>query len=249
MMSILPNESIAVWMSLSGASPLVRSPPKTAVSPLISPAACSATSPSRSLMTTLAPCSANSSAVARPMPRADPVTIATLSSRTPIQTFSLRSWKAGTLVRAQPPQRLADLLGRGALAQEVRARRPHALLDLVGRRGGHDEHARRVLALGQALERLPAVHPGHPQVEDEDVGGGLVDAAQAGAALAGLADHLQLGLVLQDGPHQRPVLGRVVADVDAHPRNPWRLPRGPYPHWRSEAQRLGQDLLHHLVRA
>ena len=35
-------------------------------------------------MTTLAPCSDSSSAVARPMPRAEPVTIATLSSRTPI---------------------------------------------------------------------------------------------------------------------------------------------------------------------
>jgi len=32
----------------------------------------------------LAPCSESSSAVARPMPRADPVTMATLSSRTPM---------------------------------------------------------------------------------------------------------------------------------------------------------------------
>src|SRR3954452_16813146 len=35
-------------------------------------------------MITLAPCSESSSAVARPMPRAEPVTIATLSSRTPM---------------------------------------------------------------------------------------------------------------------------------------------------------------------
>src|SRR6478735_2113140 len=55
MMSILPQASIAVWTSLSGASPLVRSPAKTAVSPAISEAVCSATSPSRSLMTTFAP--------------------------------------------------------------------------------------------------------------------------------------------------------------------------------------------------
>src|SRR3954466_4117686 len=85
MMSIRPKLSTAVWTSLSGASPLVRSPEKTAVSPWISDAACSATSPSRSLMTTLAPCELSSSAVARPMPRADPVTIATLSSSTPIR--------------------------------------------------------------------------------------------------------------------------------------------------------------------
>src|SRR4051812_35584240 len=35
-------------------------------------------------MTTFAPCSLSNSAVARPMPRAEPVTIATLSSRTPM---------------------------------------------------------------------------------------------------------------------------------------------------------------------
>ena len=64
-------------------SPTVRSPLNTAVSPWISPAACSATSPSRSLISTCAPCSASSSAVARPMPRADPVTMADLPSSTP----------------------------------------------------------------------------------------------------------------------------------------------------------------------
>ena len=50
----------------------------------ISREVCSATSPSRSLIRTFAPCSARSSAVARPMPRAEPVTIATLSSSTAI---------------------------------------------------------------------------------------------------------------------------------------------------------------------
>src|SRR5215218_1148881 len=84
MMSSLPQLSIAVWTSLPGASPLVRSPAKTAVSPPISDAVCWAASPSRSLITTLAPWALSSSAVARPMPRAEPVTIATLSSRIPI---------------------------------------------------------------------------------------------------------------------------------------------------------------------
>ena len=37
MMSILPQASIAVWTSSSGALSFVRSPAKTAVSPLISP--------------------------------------------------------------------------------------------------------------------------------------------------------------------------------------------------------------------
>ena len=49
---------------------------RTAVSPSISVAACSAMSPSMSLIVTCAPSAANSSAVARPMPRAEPVMIA-----------------------------------------------------------------------------------------------------------------------------------------------------------------------------
>src|SRR5580692_9072233 len=88
MMSILPNESIAFLTSSSAAPGLVRSPANTAVSPLISPAACSATSPSRSLIRTCAPCATSSSAVARPMPRAEPVTIADLPSSTPIALWS-----------------------------------------------------------------------------------------------------------------------------------------------------------------
>src|SRR2546430_15338380 len=47
-------------------------------------------------MRTLAPCSESSSAVARPMPRALPVTIATLSSRTPMPFASpCRSLRRG----------------------------------------------------------------------------------------------------------------------------------------------------------
>src|SRR3954447_26472274 len=92
MMSIWPNSSTAVWISWSGTPSFVRSPPKTAVSPEISEAACSATSASRSLISTRAPCSASSSAVARPIPRADPVTIAAFPSSTPIQvSFELLS--------------------------------------------------------------------------------------------------------------------------------------------------------------
>src|SRR5215217_399089 len=87
MMSIWPNSSTAFWISWSGTPSFVRSPPKTAVSPEMSEAACSATSASRSLMSTRAPCSASSSAVARPIPRADPVTIAAFPSRTPIPSL------------------------------------------------------------------------------------------------------------------------------------------------------------------
>jgi hypothetical protein len=79
-----PNASIAALTRSSQAPGFVRSPLKTAVSPSISLAACSATSPSMSLMRTFAPSATNSSAVALPMPRADPVMIAALPSRSPI---------------------------------------------------------------------------------------------------------------------------------------------------------------------
>src|ERR1700709_422260 len=83
-MSMAPKASMPAATSLSAASGWVRSPAWTAVSPLISPAACSATSASRSLISTLAPSLANISAVAGPIPRADPVTIAAFPSRSPI---------------------------------------------------------------------------------------------------------------------------------------------------------------------
>src|SRR4051812_27826230 len=91
MMSSWPKSSSAFLTKSSGTPGFVRSPAKTVVSPWISPAACSATSPSRSLIRTLAPCSVSSSAVARPMPRADPVTIAAFPSSTPTWVFSLFS--------------------------------------------------------------------------------------------------------------------------------------------------------------
>src|SRR5213596_853594 len=87
-MSTWPNASFAFATSSSGTPGLVRSPANTAVSPSISPAACSATSPSMSLISTLAPSLTNSSAVARPMPRAEPVMIAALPSSSPIYALS-----------------------------------------------------------------------------------------------------------------------------------------------------------------
>src|SRR4051794_237526 len=82
-MSTWPNASFAFVTSSSGTPGFVRSPAKTAVSPSISPAACSATSPSMSLIRTFAPSLMKSSAVARPIPRADPVMIAALPSSSP----------------------------------------------------------------------------------------------------------------------------------------------------------------------
>ena len=83
-MSTLPNSSRAFFTSSSGTPGLVRSPANTAVSPSISDPACSATSPSMSLISTCAPSLTKSSAVARPIPRAEPVMIALLPSSSPI---------------------------------------------------------------------------------------------------------------------------------------------------------------------
>src|SRR5919108_3483932 len=88
-MSTLPNASMVFWTTSSQAPSLVRSPETEIVSPWISPAACSATSPSMSLIVTCAPSAANSSAVARPIPRAEPVMIAVLPSSSPISPFLL----------------------------------------------------------------------------------------------------------------------------------------------------------------
>ena len=83
-MSTLPKASTVFWTTSSQAPGLVRSPATETVSPWISPAACSAMSPSMSLIVTCAPSAANSSAVARPIPRAEPVMIAVLPSSSPM---------------------------------------------------------------------------------------------------------------------------------------------------------------------
>src|SRR3954470_17510168 len=155
MMSRRPQASIADWTSLSGSPSSVRSPAYTVVSPAISPAVCSATSASRSLISTLAPCSLSNSAVARPMPRAEPVTIATLSSRTPMY-ISLRSQRkrgARTLVRAPLSPRSGD--GR-------RLRRRRWLAPAAAYHHGHG--------------------PGRPR---EHSGGDRADQSPRGAAVVG----------------------------------------------------------------
>src|SRR3990170_3801299 len=81
-MSSCPNSSIAFSTRASHTPSCVRSPPKTAVSPSISAAASAARSASRSFTRTRAPWAQRSSAVARPIPRAEPVTIAALPSST-----------------------------------------------------------------------------------------------------------------------------------------------------------------------
>src|SRR5262245_19731234 len=89
-MSSFPNSCTAVCTTFSGKSGAVTLPTQavaTPPEPLIELTTPSAVSPSRSLTTTCAPCSANSVATARPMPRPEPVTIAVLPSSSFIQYF------------------------------------------------------------------------------------------------------------------------------------------------------------------
>src|SRR5262245_23270460 len=143
-MSTAPNASTAAATSWSAASALVRSPAWTAVSPSISPAACSATSASRSLIRTLAPSLANSSAVARPIPRADPVTIAAFPSRSPISvrlSFQfVKSAREATWIR---PRLVDRPVGPEAASAHADCRRPVR------------DHLRRSLQGGDQVQPLP----------------------------------------------------------------------------------------------
>ena len=114
------------------------------------PAASSAASLSRSLMTTFAPCSESSSAVARPMPRADPVTIATLSSRTPmcrVCSFVCLRRAEGAELYGLTPERVGQVAARRD--PELRVRVAQVPLDRLAR----DEELLGDLAVAPALGR------------------------------------------------------------------------------------------------
>src|SRR5665213_280453 len=156
MMSILPNESTAFLTSSSAAPGLVRSPAKTAVSPSISPEACSATSPSRSLIRTWAPCATSSSAVARPIPRAEPVTIAVLPSSTPIAVASPCLVGEARLYGVECPCSAASRTSEGRTRRSARAGKQR--VDLAGGGAVHRDrhgHAKTSVMVAQEGSRPP----------------------------------------------------------------------------------------------
>ena len=114
-------------------------------------------------------------------------------------------------------QRVADLVERGALLEigvgaEADRRVGHRLA-LEARQ--HED--RRVLARGaDAPDGLPAEFDvGHRDVEQDDVGPVLGDAARGALAVAGLADDLEVGLLLERDADHVAHLGDVVAEQDA----------------------------------
>src|SRR5215207_9077175 len=185
MMSSVPQASIAVCTSASGAPSFVRSPAWTTVSPAISDAACSARSPSRSLITTFAPCSESSSAVARPIPRAEPVTIATLSSSTPIRSSS--SVSSGGLCLLEPV-RAPDHLEHDLVGPCADAVQPHVApgaLDAVLL------HVASAAVDLQALVGDPARHPRGVHLRHRDLAHGVLAVCEPPG---GRVDELPRGL-------------------------------------------------------
>src|SRR4051812_17109496 len=163
-----------------------------------------AASPSRSLTTTLAPCSDSSSAVALPMPRALPVTIATLSSRTPMHDLLVglsgnrRSyWLIGQSVG------LAVVAHRAMTGMETTIAAPHL--------------ARRVRVLGDSARvAAPARHEAAREQRD---GGGRAAAGEGhigGAAARSRARDPGRRVLDRDGrrlAHRAELLGRVRAQA------------------------------------
>jgi hypothetical protein len=120
--------------------------------------------------------------------------------------------------RARPRAADLDLQAREQLGRAERlrdvvvgARLERAdLLELVVVRADH--HDRQVGQLADALEHLPAVEAGQPDVEDHDVGAPLVQRPQAVLAARGLRD-ARAGH-LEDPAEQRP--DRLVVVDDEH---------------------------------
>ena len=75
--------------------------------------------------------------------------------------------------------------------------------------GGEHEH-RHVAHVPDALQDLPTVQVGEPDVEDDDVGMALVELAHPVAALEGLRD--RVALALEEGSEELPDVRLILND-------------------------------------
>jgi hypothetical protein len=113
-----------------------------------------------------------------------------------------------------------DLLGAGVLGQIAAGARTQRGEDglVVAVRGEHDN-----LHLGQvradATGGLEAVHIGHAQIHEDDVGTVLGGQCNGFRAVAGGADQLDTGQVAQD--HGEPVPDDGLVISDEHPGGHW----------------------------
>ena len=84
---------------------------------------------------------------------------------------------------------------------------PH--LVSLGSQGGEHEH-RHVAHVPDALQDLPTVQVGEPDVEDDDVGVALVELAHPVAAFEGLRD--RVALALEEGSEELPDVRLILND-------------------------------------
>ncbi len=80
---------------------------------------------------------------------------------------------------------------------------------------GEDEHLRRALAAAQRGARLDAVHAGHVQVEDDDVGAPAGRQRDRLRAVAGQADHVDALVPAQEGCRSLAHQAMIIRDEDA----------------------------------
>src|SRR3954452_11711648 len=126
-------------------------------------------SPSRSLMRTLAPCSLSSSAVARPMPRAEPVMIATFPSRTPM-FMSPDSWIGAPILYGRAPRvRSGGLYGLEQVEPDLAAggEGRDRVAQALDRHLADDGDRRRVQEVGDLGARDRAADDDAPLVVDD----------------------------------------------------------------------------------
>jgi hypothetical protein len=87
---------------------------------------------------------------------------------------------------------------------------------------GQHHHARGRSLARRSLRDLDAVHAGHGDVEERDVGLGLQHGIERGAAVAHLADDLEPRKSFEQRANARANQGVIIGQQDAHESSPLR---------------------------
>src|SRR5690606_17660218 len=120
------------------------------------------------------------------------------------------------LAARRRPHGLEELVGAGLLEHVAgRARLDDVHHEAVLQHGGEGHHLDVGEAAPYLARGLHAVHHGHEQVHDDDVGHELLDELHGLAPVAGLAHHLQVGLEAEGEPQPPPHHRVVVYEQDA----------------------------------
>jgi hypothetical protein len=132
-----------------------------------------------------------------------------------------------TLVRVRPDP--ADGVAEprtGDRLQQVIDRIRFECLDRILVVGGHEDDVRmRRAAAIQVLEKLEAVEPGHPDVQEHDIGRQLRHRVDCARSIRRFADHLDIGLASQ---HQPDAFAREILVINNQGSKHDHLPRRDY---------------------